>query len=306
VDVSGAYTGSFTSTTTIAILKTAGYDLTAAAAPDPGNVFESFQLNADQAVRYTPWDVTVANEDTIKTVFAATETSLYYDVTVECMGAGTGTVTVAGKGFKQTTTADRTFAIPKSAGYSLDFTAAADSGSVFKEFAKKGGKPLVGSPKTITVADGDIVIAVFSVSTDNTVTIDVDGNGSVEISDGAGTVYGTVTGPGTGTVSVPSSVTSITITAIDGSDEFEMFVIDGTDMLANPAVDHPITGDMTIKAAFIEVTGDYVPDDKNKSRSWLIWTLSFFAMTLSFLLIGMMFFVGDDEEEEEEEEEEGP
>ena len=83
------------------------------------------------------------------------------------------------------------------------------------------------------------------------VDIEPDGTGSVTVADGgSGTVYGTLTADGY--VHVPSTVSSITISAVpENGYGFKQFIIDGTPAGSGGLIVVPISGNMSVVAEFI-------------------------------------------------------
>ena len=86
------------------------------------------------------------------------------------------------------------------------------------------------------------------------VDIDPNGAGSVTVTEsGSGTVYGTLTADGY--VYVPSTVTSITISAASASGyEFKQFIIDGTPTGSGDLITVPMSGDISVVAKFASGT----------------------------------------------------
>jgi hypothetical protein len=169
-----------------------------------------------------------------------------YNIIVDITGTGNVTVTGAG-GYSQTVSVTSIVAVPVTAGYSLTFTAAATGTNAFVSFTLNSGTANFTSPQTYTVANTDVIYAVFSGST-NAVTVNITGNGTVELYNGA-TLLGTASGSSS-TFYILTSVASVTFIPVNGTDVFEKFTV-GSVADYTPGMTRSVAGGLTVNASFV-------------------------------------------------------
>jgi len=184
---------------------------------------------------------------------------------------------------------------------------------------KSGTTPSYANPTTYNVVNGMNVTTSFIGQSEynnnyNRVNINVAGHGSVTVVGNDDQTYGTLTG--SGQVNLPKSVTSVSLTAANGTDPatgnvytFEKYSSDKPGATVDPSNANPTTynvvNGMNVTASFIE-NGEHQPITKNveingdTSTNWVFLTgahdgsttsLSLFGCAYSTLMIMIVFFL---------------
>ena len=260
VTVSGAsYSQAVTSTQTISVPVTAGYDLTFTASTAGTNVFAGFGYE-DPSVpdKASPQKYTVVSGDTVYAVFnpnAGAIYNFYVDI------SGMGDVEVTGSGYSQTVSGAGTYTIAMPTGLtSLTFVATVTGTNVFAGFGLNNSAATdYSSPQTYTVTAGDTVYAVFgTMASHYSVTVDITGSGTVTVTSPGGTYSQTVSATGANVVSVPvSEGNSLTFAAAGtGTDAFVSLAHTGAPAGSTPQT-YTVAHNDTVYAVFAASTGVY-------------------------------------------------
>ncbi|MDR0334813.1 MAG: hypothetical protein LBH69_02875, partial [Methanomassiliicoccaceae archaeon] len=249
--------------------------LTFIASPGNDHVFESFRKNSETAKNSSPQTYTVADGDVIYVIFEEYNGGTSgFNITLIVDGDGSVTVEGHADAF-----GEGTWLLYVNAGTSeLEFTAAANSGSVFRNMIRNNSLPQTIAQWTYPVEDGDVIIVAFT-SESNMFTITPDETltgGHLEWSLD-GTVWHKFTGPLT---LIKGTDVHVRAVAGDGH-EFSAWAGDISGSTVNPYLFEAMEDDCFLSAVF-----KAAPLNENSVRNYIIlFLILLFILLLSILLI---------------------